>query len=246
MCLLLCWMTACVDASLPESAAAPIGHSRWCWHDARYECKGWWGKVQPIMMLIEESRGVDELMRHVDTGWASQSKRFKSSSAAGNLWQTAGHQSHKRQIVAVTSSLMHGSSESLCWVIQHVVTSLSDCFSCLENQNIDSKMMFRLCSNIFEHGNFSLKYYLWGEKNSMPIIQNHPLEYNHFYHFWAVMWRVCIIFSADLRLLLCADGTVFHNRLLTSLIFNNKVCCLCCFSLYLPPTVSEGERSYQC
>lgn len=162
-------------------------------------------------------------------GWINEACRYRLSQPIIALQellscrQTAGHQSHKRQIVAVTSSLMHGSSESLCWVIQHVVTSLSDCFSCLENQNMESKMMFRLCSDIFEHGDLSLKCYLWGEKNSMPIKQNHLLEYNHIYHFWAVMWRVCIIFSADLRLLLCA---VFHNRLLTSLIFNNKVCCL--------------------
>lgn len=144
-------------------------------------------------------------------------------------------------------------TDSRCHIQPHAwfigVTVLSHTACCyITVQNMESKMMFRLCSDIFEHGDLSLKCYLWGEKNSMPIIQNHLLEYNHIYHFWAVMWRVCIIFSADLRLLLCADGTVFHNRLLTSLIFNNKVCCLwqCFFSLYLPPTVSEGERSYHC
>ena len=47
---------------LPPGTAGGVG-------DDSGRNTGWWrGRAEPIIMLIEESSGVDELMRHVDTG----------------------------------------------------------------------------------------------------------------------------------------------------------------------------------
>lgn len=131
-------------------------------------CVSGGARAQPIMKLIEESSCLHELMRHVDTGWASRSWRFKSSSAAGKLWQTAGHQSHGRQIVAVRYGRTHGSSESRCWVMPHVATSLTASPMCLKNG------------------------LAW--KSSMLIRQIHLSEHNHFFYTCALTWRACVIF----------------------------------------------------
>lgn len=101
-------------------------------------------RVRPIMMLIEEPSRLDELMRHVDRGWASRSWRSKSSSAADRLWQTAGHQSRERQIAAVAPRLIHASSEGLCWVTQCVITVPALCL--INNDSVQSEIMAALFS----------------------------------------------------------------------------------------------------
>lgn len=48
-------------------------HNRWCWDRSMHWLAGEGVGIQPILMLIEESSCIEELMRYGGTGWDGQS-----------------------------------------------------------------------------------------------------------------------------------------------------------------------------